>query len=85
MKSENNQQTEYLDVAHEVVCEVACCKWNVRLVIIVVIVILAKGPMAKSFDEPLSRISLNGWIQGFIQAHELDTARLVRRFLSLES
>ena len=40
---------------------------------------------AKSPDERLSRLSLHGWNKGLMQkAVLLDTARIVRRFLSLQ-
>ena len=80
MKVEKDKQIKYLDVAHEVVD-----MWRVNSAIIVPIVVTANGLIAKSLDEHLSRLSLGGWIKGLIQkAVLLDTARIVRRFLSLE-
>ena len=54
--------------------------WHVSSIIIVPIVVTANGLIAKSLEEHLLRLSLGGWIKGLI----LDTARIVRRFLSLE-
>ena len=80
VKAEKEKQIKYLDLAHEVVD-----MWNVNSAIIVPIVVTANGLIAKSLDEHLSRLSLGGWIKGLIQkAVLLDTARIVRRFLSLE-
>ena len=57
---------------------------HVDSTIIVPIVVSANGLIAKSLDNHLKRLSLDGWIKGQIQkAVILDTARIVRRFLSL--
>lgn len=80
VKAEKEKQIKYLDLAHEVVD-----MWNVDSAVIVPIVVTANGLMAKSLDQHLMRLSLGGWIKGLIQkAVLLDTARIVRRFLSLE-
>ena len=80
MKAEKEKHIKYLDLAHGVVD-----MWNVNSAIIVPIVVTANGLIAKSLDEHLSRLSLGRWIKGLIQkAVLLDTARIVRRFLSLE-
>ena len=79
MKADKDKQLKFLDLVREVVD-----MWNVSSAIIVPIVVTANGLMAKSLDEHLSRLSLGGWIKGLIQkAVLLDTARIVRRFLSL--
>ena len=58
--------------------------WDVDSTNIVPIVVSANGLIAKSLDRHLKRLSLDGWIKGQIQkAVLLDTARIVRRFLSL--
>ena len=50
-----------------------------------IIIITANGIIAKSLDQHLRRLSLGGWIKGLIQkAVLLDTALIVRRFLSQE-
>ncbi|XP_063544493.1 uncharacterized protein LOC134752733 [Cydia strobilella] len=47
-------------------------------------IVSANGLIAKSLDQHLERLSLGGWIKGQMQkAVILDTARIVRRFLSL--
>ena len=80
VKAEKEKQIKYLDLAHEVVD-----MWNISSAVIVPIVVTANGLMAKSLDQHLSRLSLGGWIKGLIQkAVLLDTARIVRRFLSLQ-
>ena len=80
VKAEKEKQIKYLDLAHEV-----RGMWNMNSVIIVPIVVTANVLIAKSFDDHLSKLSLGGWIKGLIQkAVLLDTARIVRRFLSLQ-
>ncbi|KAJ8736966.1 hypothetical protein PYW07_000237 [Mythimna separata] len=80
VKAEKEKQTKYLDLAREVVD-----MWEVDTAIIVPIVVTANGLIAKSLDEHLRRLSLGSWIKGLIQkAALLDTARIVRRFLSQE-
>ena len=79
VKAEKNKQIKYLDLAREVVD-----MWDVDSVIIMLIVVTINELIAKSLDQDL-RISLGSWIKGLIQkAVLLDTARIVRRFLSLE-
>ncbi|CAB3261268.1 unnamed protein product [Arctia plantaginis] len=83
VKVEKEKQIRYLDLSHEIVD-----MWNVDSVIIVPIVVSAHGLIAKSLDQHLKRLTLDGWIKGLIQkAVLLDTARtsIVRRFLSLQS
>lgn len=47
--------------------------------------IIFNGLIAKSLDQHLSRLALDGWVKGLMQkAVLLDTARIVRKFLSLE-
>ncbi|CAH2244244.1 jg20188 [Pararge aegeria aegeria] len=49
------------------------------------IVVSVNGLLAKSFDQHLKKFSLGCWIKGRIQkAVVLETARIVRRFLTLE-
>ncbi|CAH0696896.1 unnamed protein product [Spodoptera exigua] len=80
VKAEKDKQLKYLDLAHEVVD-----MWSVDSAIIVPIVVLANGLVPKSLDNQLKRLTLGGWIKGLIQkAVLLETARIVRRFLSLE-
>uniref|UniRef100_A0A2A4JL63 Reverse transcriptase zinc-binding domain-containing protein n=1 Tax=Heliothis virescens TaxID=7102 RepID=A0A2A4JL63_HELVI len=79
VKAEKEKQIKYLDLAHEVVA-----MWNVDTAVIVPIVVTANGLIAKSLDQHLMRLSLGGWVKRLIQkAVLLDTARIVRRFLSL--
>ena len=79
VKAEKDKVTKYLDLAHEVTA-----MWNVDSTDIVPIVVSANGLIAKSLDQHLQRLSLGSWIKGQIQkAVILDTARIVRRFLSL--
>jgi hypothetical protein len=76
---EKDKASKYLDLAHEVTA-----MWDVNSTIIVPIVVSANGLIAKSLDHHLKRLSLDGWIKGRIQkAVLLDSARIVRRFLSL--
>ena len=80
VKAKKDKQIKYLDLAREVVD-----MWDVNSAIIVPIVVSANGLIAKSLDQYLRRLSLGSWIKGLIQkAVLLDTARIVRRFLSLE-
>ncbi|KAI8429475.1 hypothetical protein MSG28_000111 [Choristoneura fumiferana] len=79
VKAEKDKLSKYLDLAHEVTA-----MWDVDSTIIVPIVVSANGLIAKSLDQHLKRLSLDGWIKGQIQkAVLLDTARIVRRFLTL--
>lgn len=79
VKAEKDKVTKYLDLAHEVTA-----MWDVDSTDIVPIVVSANGLIAKSLDQHLERLSLGSWIKGQIQkAVILDTARIVRRFLSL--
>ena len=80
VKAEKDKLSKYLDLAHEVTD-----MWDVDSTIIVPIVVTANGLIAKSLDHHLRRLSLDGWLKGLIQkAVLLDTARIVRRFLSLQ-
>ena len=80
VKAEKDKQFRYLDLAREVVD-----MWDVGTAVIVPIVVSANGLIAKSLDQHLRRLSLGSWIKGLIQkAVLLDTARIVRRFLSQE-
>lgn len=80
VKAEKDKLSKYLDLAHEVTA-----MWDVESTIIVPIVVSANGLIAKSLDQHLKRLSLGGWIKGQIQkAVLLDTARIVRRFLTLQ-
>ncbi|XP_061704430.1 uncharacterized protein LOC133515871 [Cydia pomonella] len=80
VKAEKDKSSKYLDLAHEITA-----MWDVDSTIIVPIVVSANGLIAKSLDQHLERLSLGGWIKGQMQkAVILDTARIVRRFLSLQ-
>lgn len=80
VKAEKDKLSKYLDLAHEITA-----MWDVDSTIIVPIVVSVNGLIAKSLDQHLKRLSLNGWIKGQIQkAVLLDSARIVRRFLSLQ-
>ena len=80
VKAEKDKQFKYLDLAREVVD-----MWDVSTAVIVPIVVSANGLIANSLDEHLRKLSLGSWIKGLIQkAVLLDTARIVRRFLSQE-
>ena len=80
VKAEKDKQIKYLDLAHEVVD-----MWNVDSAIVVPIVVSANGLIPNSLDNHLRRLGLGGWIKGLMQkAVLLETARIVRRFLSLE-
>ena len=79
VKAEKDKHLKYVDLAHEIVD-----MWDVDSAIIVPIVVTANGLIAKSLDQHLRRLSLSGWIKGLIQkAVLLETARIVRRFLSV--
>ncbi|CAH2269032.1 jg16056 [Pararge aegeria aegeria] len=72
--------SKYLDLAHEITA-----MWSVESTVVVPIVVLVNGLLAKSFDQHLKKLSLGCWIKGRIQkAVVLETARIVRRFLTLE-
>ncbi|KAJ8714401.1 hypothetical protein PYW07_002626 [Mythimna separata] len=80
VKAEKEKQNKYIDLARDVVD-----MWEVDSAIIVPIVVSGNGLIAKSLDEHLRRLSLGGWIKGLIQkAVLLGTARIVRKFLSLQ-
>lgn len=80
VKAEKDKASKYLDLAHEIVD-----MWDVDSAVIVPIVVSANGLIAKSLDQHLSRLALDGWVKGLMQkAVLLDTARIVRKFLSLE-
>lgn len=79
VKAEKDKQIKYLDLAHEIVD-----MWDVDSAVIVPIVVSVNGLIAKSLNQHLKRLALDGWVKGLIQkAVLLDTARIVRRFLSL--
>ncbi|CAH2215820.1 jg832 [Pararge aegeria aegeria] len=80
VKAEKEKVSKYLDLAHEITA-----MWNVESTVIVPIVVSVNGLLAKSFDQHLKKLSLGCWIKGRIQkAVVLETARIVRRFLTLE-
>ncbi|KPJ20651.1 hypothetical protein RR46_00002 [Papilio xuthus] len=59
--------------------------WRMKSTTIIPIVVSVNGLIAKSFDQHLKKLSLNSWIKDPIQkAVILETARIVRRFLSLQ-
>ncbi|PZC77931.1 hypothetical protein B5X24_HaOG202738 [Helicoverpa armigera] len=51
VKAENEKQMKYLDLAHEVVA-----MWSVDTAVVVPIVVMANGLIAKSLDEYLMRL-----------------------------
>lgn len=77
---EAEKMLKYLDLQHEITK-----MWPVDSTIVVPIVVSAHGLIAKNLDRHLERLGLkNSWIKGLAQkAVLLDTARIVRRFLSL--
>ena len=78
VKVKKDKQFQYLELAREVVD-----MWDVSTAVIVPIVVSANGLIANSLDEHLRKLSLGSWIKGLIQkAVLLDTARIVRKFLS---
>ncbi|CAH2241442.1 jg15639 [Pararge aegeria aegeria] len=78
VKAEKEKVSKYLDLAHEITA-----MWNVESTVVVPIVVFSL--LAKSFDQHLKKLSLGCWIKGRIQkAVVLETARIVRRFLTLE-
>ncbi|CAH2227606.1 jg25108 [Pararge aegeria aegeria] len=80
VKAEKEKISKYLDLAHEITA-----MWNVEWTVVVPIVVSVNGLLAKSFDPHLKKLSLGGWMKGRIQkAVVLETARIVRRFLTLE-
>ncbi|CAH2241353.1 jg15553 [Pararge aegeria aegeria] len=80
VKAEKEKVSKYLDLAHEITA-----MWNVESTVVVPIVVSVNGLLAKSFDQHLKKFSLGCWIKGRIQkAVVLETARIVRRFLTLE-
>ncbi|CAH2235186.1 jg16174 [Pararge aegeria aegeria] len=80
VKAEKEKVSKYLDLAHEITA-----MWNVESTVIVPIVVSVNGLLAKSFDQHFKKLSLGCWIKGRIQkAVDLETARIVRRFLTLE-
>ncbi|CAH2243562.1 jg12873 [Pararge aegeria aegeria] len=80
VKAEKEKVSKYLDLAHEITA-----MWNVESTVVVPIVVSVNGLLAKSFDQHLKKLSLGCWIKGRIQkAVVLETARIVRRFLTLE-
>ncbi|CAH2230253.1 jg20002 [Pararge aegeria aegeria] len=81
VKAEKEKVSKYLDLAHEITA-----MWNVNeSTVVVPIVVSVNGLLAKSFDQHLKKLSLGCWIKSRIQkAVVLETARIVRRFLTLE-
>ncbi|CAH2230236.1 jg19990 [Pararge aegeria aegeria] len=80
VKAEKEKVSKYLDLAHEITA-----MWSVESTVVVPIVVSVNGLLAKSFDQHLKKLSLGCWIKGRIQkAVVLETARIVRRFLTLE-
>ncbi|CAH2242730.1 jg11459 [Pararge aegeria aegeria] len=79
VKAEKEKVTKYLELAHEITA-----MWNVESTV-VPIVVSVNGLLAKSFAQHLKKLSLGCWIMGRIQKEVvLETARIVRRFLTLE-
>ncbi|KAG6455661.1 hypothetical protein O3G_MSEX009336 [Manduca sexta] len=79
VKAEKDKMSKYLDLAHEVTD-----MWDVDSTIIVPIVVSAHGLIPKSLDQHLRKLSIGRWVGGQMQkAVLLDTARIVRRFLTL--
>ncbi|CAH0403609.1 unnamed protein product [Chilo suppressalis] len=77
VKAEKDKLSKYLDLAHEVTA-----LWDVDSTFIVAIVVSVNGLIAKSLDQHLKSLSLDGWVNGPMQkAALLDTARIVRRSL----
>ncbi|CAH2216020.1 jg23117 [Pararge aegeria aegeria] len=61
--------------------------YKVESTVIVPIVVSVNGLLAKNFDQHLKKLSLGCWIKGrkkIQKAVVLETARIVRRFLTLE-
>ncbi|CAH2232078.1 jg1123 [Pararge aegeria aegeria] len=80
VKAEKEKGSKYLDLAHEITA-----MWNVESTVVVPIVVSVNGLLAKSFDQHLKKLSLGCWIKGRLQKAEvLETARIVRRFLTRE-
>ncbi|CAH2255620.1 jg19327 [Pararge aegeria aegeria] len=80
VKAEKDKVSKYLDLAHEITA-----MWIVESTVDVPIIVSVNGLLAKSFDQHLKKLSLGCWIKGRIQkAVVLETARIVRRFLTLE-
>ena len=72
--------SKHLDLAHEITAT-----WDVNATIIVPIVVSVNGLIAKSLDQHLKKLSFTCRFRNRIQkAVLLETARIVRRFLSLE-
>ncbi|CAH2262223.1 jg26837 [Pararge aegeria aegeria] len=82
VKAEKEKVSIYSDLAHKITA-----MWNVESTVIVPIVGSVNDLLEKSFDQHLKKLSLGCWIKwsGRIQkAVVLETARIVRRFLTLE-
>ncbi|CAH2227192.1 jg14596 [Pararge aegeria aegeria] len=80
VKAEKEKVSNYFDLAHEITA-----MWNVESTVIVPNVVSVNGLLDKSFDQHLKKLSLGCWIKGRIQkAVVLETARIVRRFLTLQ-
>ncbi|CAK1581434.1 unnamed protein product [Parnassius mnemosyne] len=81
VKAENDKKIKYIDLAHEIVA-----MWDVDSTIIVPIVVSVNGLIGKTMDDYLSKLGLGKWLKGLIQKSALlNTARIVRRFLSLDA
>ncbi|CAH2218509.1 jg623 [Pararge aegeria aegeria] len=80
VKADKEKVSKYLDLVHEITA-----MWGVESTVIVPIVVSVNGLLAKSFVQHLKKLSFGCWIKGRIQkAVVLETARIVRRFLTLE-
>ncbi|CAH2244234.1 jg20178 [Pararge aegeria aegeria] len=80
VKAEKEKVSKYLELAHEITA-----MWNVESAVIVPIFVSVNGLLAKSFEQHRKKLSLGCWNKGRIQkAVVLETARIVRRFLTLE-
>lgn len=79
IKAEIDKLSKYQDLAHEVTA-----MWHVDSTIIVPVVVSVNGLISKSFKQHLKKLNIKPWIGRQIQkAVLLDTARIVRKHLSL--
>ncbi|CAH2226644.1 jg22799 [Pararge aegeria aegeria] len=58
--------------------------WSVESIVIVPVVVPVNDLVAKSFNQNLKKLSLGCCIKDLIQKVVLETARIVRRFVTLE-
>ena len=80
VKAEKEKLSKYLDLAH-----VITAIWDVNAIIIVPIIILVNGLIAKNLDQHLKRLSLSCWIKNRMKKVVLlETVHIVWRFLFLE-